>query len=115
MVHGSCLCREVAYEASGKLGLMCHCHCVICPSLPNIRLPDSIGGNALTETGTGDQTRRFVLYRHANPDSLATRFLYTTDCRRVLFTFYWCRFVEFRCARKSSTSRLNFSGFSIFG
>ncbi len=33
MVRGSCLCRDVAYEISGKLGLMWHCHCIICRKL----------------------------------------------------------------------------------
>jgi len=33
IIHGSCLCRAVAYAVSGRPGAMWHCHCVICRKL----------------------------------------------------------------------------------
>lgn len=30
MVHGRCLCGDVAFEAAGDFGVMAHCHCSMC-------------------------------------------------------------------------------------
>jgi hypothetical protein len=30
MIRGSCLCGQVAYEISGELGDIIHCHCTTC-------------------------------------------------------------------------------------
>ena len=30
MINGSCLCGQIRYEISGKVGAIMHCHCVTC-------------------------------------------------------------------------------------
>ena len=45
-VHGSCLCGDVAWEASGPLEFMHHCHCGRCRKLHGIAFATDLMGRA---------------------------------------------------------------------
>jgi hypothetical protein len=45
-VHGSCLCGDVAWEASGPLEFMHHCHCGRCRKLHGIPFATDLMGRA---------------------------------------------------------------------
>lgn len=46
MVHGSCLCGDVAWEIEGPLQLMSHCHCSRCRKAHGTPFATYVAGNA---------------------------------------------------------------------
>lgn len=44
MVHGSCLCRSVAWEIEGPLNWMENCHCSVCRRVHGSAFATFVGG-----------------------------------------------------------------------
>lgn len=103
-IHGSCLCRAVAYAVSGRLGPMWHCHCLICRKLSGaaftthiearasafswLRGQELLAYYALSSTLVRSFCRRCgdaspVAHDHGRPPPLCHRSILGSSCLRL--------------------------------